>query len=510
MAARRCGMERLARRHSRLLATLVLAVAAGCARPANPPVVVFDQSLDEFFSIRDPGVLGYSRAADALSRAGYATFSNEQPLPLALASLREASRSLLVLGMRLGDSVGLPALPALRSFLDRGGTVLILAEHDNAYGNADAANELLRDAALKVERRPAPFEANPSVSPGPVTLAISRALNTDSIVLYYAAAVAVNAARGGRVLAVARDGTPVAAYAAVGRGRVIVIGDSEFLWNGGPSFGFRVGGNAAFFLRVVRLGIGAGRTRRGAATELHAARESARTTPTLWVLADSLTPRFGSEPDGYGRFVNELAANGIRVVTGPAEDVDAVLVADPVRALPASLDRVPKLIAIASASSGGAQDLVGLTASLSRSGLVDPEEHPLNRLLATRGINLVAGVLRDSSGGFTAEEGAASGWQGCRWRRVAGITYLHGPVAMLASADSSTRLDRELLWPNSASGIVRRGRVSQAPPRPWPLAVATPRALVLASGSVVSNALWTPTCSSAIARDVSRWLRSKE
>jgi len=161
------------------LAAAILLTAA-CQTPSPQPSVVFDESLDEFFSIHDPGALGYSRAAAALVRAGYSVTANRAPLARTLAGLADPRRAALVVGSRLGTTLGSTALTALQAFLARGGTLVLFAEHDNAYGNATALDELVGEFGIRIRTDRLQATLDPRLSPGPITIAASHLTRGDS------------------------------------------------------------------------------------------------------------------------------------------------------------------------------------------------------------------------------------------------------------------------------------------------------------------------------------------
>ena len=263
-----------------------------------------------------------------LRSAGYRVSANDQPLDRFLGTLPRPDAMALVIALPVG-AVPEPAARGVTGFLAAGGRLLLLAEHDDIYGNGAIANRLVGEAAIAVASGRLPGVRHPRFSPGEVAVGHSRALGVDSAVLYLAAPLTKETSDAVALLA-DDAGRPLALGAASGSGRVVLVGDAEFLWNGTPAFGLRMLDNQTLLLGTVRWLVGRGARRAGAA--------SAGVVPPGGVAAFETgdDDRFGAAPDGYAAAplpVSQtdeaddpalplLAAEGIRRLPGIVRDSD--------------------------------------------------------------------------------------------------------------------------------------------------------------------------------------------
>jgi hypothetical protein len=447
---------------------------------------VFDESLGELFSISDPGFQGYALAARALRDRGYQVSTNLGPLEALVSGVGPVDGQVLI--------VALPTQPptpraaaAVRDFVQRGGGLLLLAEHDGIYGNAASLNALLEGWPIAVESGQAPSVVRPDLSPGPVTVVPSPAFDLDSVVLYLAAPL--RREPGAAVAVVAghsREGVGLGAR--VGRGRIAVVGDAEWPWNGTPSLGLRAGRNLAFLRQLVEWLSRPSIAGPDDGVAPNSTRPDSR--PAIAALADRDGRPFGDGPDEYGALLAALRHAGFAtVVTADSAAVagaGAVLVAGPAVPLPKAVRGRP-IVALLHATSGPPPPWGPSGAATA--------DHPAATLLGLAGVEPQVGLLRDT--------GTPTG--ACPWHRSALLrtTAQDAIVHMWAAPTSVAVLDlMPLVTP-------ARSAARSPPPPPhgrWPLVVETPRALVFASGSVLANAATGTACSTRMTRLLTQWL----
>jgi hypothetical protein len=483
----------------------LLVGAVGCGGQLERVTVVFDESLDEYFSIRDPGFMGYSQAATLLRSAGYRVAANDEPLSRFVSRLQAPRSTALVITLRSGASFGREPLGAMRALLARGGAVVLLVEHDDIYGNAGAANELSREFGVEVVSGHADAVRDARLSPGPVTIARLDSPRLDSVLLYLAAPLSVTGPAAS-VLASAPSGTPVAARARAGRGRLLLVGDSEFLWNGTPDLGLAAGNNREFLLALVRLAVGSGAG--GLFSRAGLLVERSPRGPLIAGYLDASEERFGDGPDEYGELLGELAKNGAGIVlTSDSRTLaraDVVVLAEPLSYLHVALRHGQRVVAFAnpvSAAAGGASGVIGPAPQV---GVRIASRHPLAGVLEGAGVQIAVGVLRDSAGQFSVAGDPGVGGRGCVWRRAAPLLVADsGGAAVLEGSRAS--LDTRLMWPSPGAGVLRVRREKRHS-RVWPLVVVSRTAFVLATGAPLRNAAAGTPCYERLVGLLADWI----
>jgi hypothetical protein len=137
-----------------------------------------------------------------------------------------------------------------------------------------------------------------------VTVAGSPAFGLESVVLYLAAPVR---SESGSVTVLASDtAQSVALGVTVGRGRIALVGDAEWLWNGTPTLGLRAGDNLAFLRHVIAW-------LTSPPDRAAAALPEARTAARIVALADQQGYPFGTGATEYGALLKRLEDAGLEV-----------------------------------------------------------------------------------------------------------------------------------------------------------------------------------------------------
>jgi hypothetical protein len=446
--------------------------------------VVFDESLSELFSIGDPGFQGYALAARTLRDDGYRVSSNLAPLAALLPTIARPGEHVLVIALPTRD----PApgdVHAVRAFVARGGGLLVLAEHDDIYGNATRLNGLLARVAIAVVAGQAASARRPDLAPGPVTVAGSPAFGLESVVLYLAAPV--RSESGSTVTVLAGDAAQsVALGVTVGRGRIALVGDAEWLWNGTPTLGLRAGDNLAFLRHVIAW-------LTSPPDRAAAALPEARTAARIVALADQHGYPFGTGATEYGALLKRLEDAGLEVaithVLERAVAAEVVIVGDPTRPLPGTASRA-RLVALLHATSGPPPPWSSGGASA---------DHPASAALAEAGITLETAILA----GVPAEP------DDCSWHRAAAlrVSAPDAVVRVTAPVTASASVD---LMPLVTPARTARRSLASPPAGSWPLVVESPRVLVFASGTVLTNGSAGTTCYDRMAGLLVTWLADGE
>jgi hypothetical protein len=242
------------------------------------PEIVFDASHNQFWSVWDTGVVGYSQLAVLLREAGYRVSENQLPLASILPNLTESA--VLVLGAPQYATYSKEEVGAVVAFVKKGGGLLLLGEHEDFFSINTEQNKLGQQFGMRFK---SDLINDPlhSIAEIPQWLKVgSEPFGLNDIGLFAAASMELD--EQAEVLAVAsadaslepekddtiekalsyvdtltgdsegqeKESFVVAARAEFGLGRVITVSDSEFLWNWNDGVGLNYGENVDFSLKV--------------------------------------------------------------------------------------------------------------------------------------------------------------------------------------------------------------------------------------------------------------------
>lgn len=378
---------------------------------AGPVDVIFDMSMDPVATPFEVAFEGMSRLLALLRRHGASVSSNVLPLETVLGPWGGPGR-VLVLGMPWKTRYSPAALDAIDAFMRAGGGVLVITEHDNVYLHADAQNELTRRYgietlsahAAEVPRQGDPLQgAWPFVSVPKWGIARARFLLPAPLAVRPPAA-----ALAALTTPVRSDWTTVMAEAAVGQGRLLVVSDSEWLWNMTREFGLRGDDNEKLALRM--FGELAGRSAPLVAEPAPGNASTQQDEPgnvTRCIAFESDGNAFALEdaPNGLMTLVRGLRAAGfaLRLATDRgAERCEASLLILPLRPLGEAMARLQerRLILV----TDGDSDSTGYAGSMwSRLPINYDEyagrgaERPLDALARSLGLRIPRATLIDES-----------------------------------------------------------------------------------------------------------------
>lgn len=399
---------------------LLLATSPALADPAlhgtsrtqaGPVDVIFDMSMDPVVTPFEVAFEGMSRLLDLLRRHGASVSSNVLPLESVLGAWGGSGR-ILVLGMPWKTRYSPAALDAIDAFMRAGGGVLVITEHDNVYRHADAQNELTRrygietmfGQAVEVPRAGDPVQgAWPFVAVPAWGIARARFLLPAPLAVRPPAKALAELSTPLR-----SEWATVMAEAAVGQGRLLVVADSEWLWNMTREFGLRGDDNEKLALRA--FGELAGRAGPLAVVpDLHAAAplRGDLGNATRCVAFESEGNAFVPEdaPNGLMTLVRGLRAAGFairRATDRGAEGCEAGLLILPLRPLGEAATRLQarRLILV----TDGDSDVIGDAGSLWRRLPIRYDEYagsgaerPLDALARALGLRIPRVTLIDEN-----------------------------------------------------------------------------------------------------------------
>jgi hypothetical protein len=199
------------------------------------PLILFDAFKEQTWSIKDTGFAGYSSLNLFLKNLGYHTEENHRPYKEALAGL--GPETLLVIGVAMEAKFTEDEIKSILDFVERGGNVLVIAEHDNKYGSSGFLWQIINAGGWRINNDRV-IDHNdalpntdgrwirtvlPSKKEGPVFLCAASLTEFRSDVC--------------EVLLTSFDGNNiVAGLGRYKRGHIAILADSEFLWNGNPDY----------------------------------------------------------------------------------------------------------------------------------------------------------------------------------------------------------------------------------------------------------------------------------
>lgn len=234
---------------------LSIVFCAGFARAQ----IVFDVSRDQPFFPHDAGYAGSSLFAAELYRAGYAVSLNRLPLDRLLAETRPV---LLVVPPTIFRQHADSEVQAVIRYVKSGGSLLLVCEHENYFGNAGNLNRFLEGSGISILADKAENPSAEHFADRSRPSVLTPATKKDSVVFYLPALLQL----ADSTASVARTpaGECLAAVAPWESGRVGVVADLEIFWNMSPATGIRYGQNKEFVLYLVRRLAGEGAPKRPA------------------------------------------------------------------------------------------------------------------------------------------------------------------------------------------------------------------------------------------------------
>jgi hypothetical protein len=211
-------------------------------------MVMFDGSREQFWSPFDVGFFGYSELGVLLRDEGFLV--SEVNLPVTFSLQVEPRGSVFVMGPAAGQKYTAKEIKAVKDYVEKGGGLLVLTE--GAEGSGDNfQNPIASQFGVLFANGSIVDTAHCAAgSGGQWIFARSTRFGIDSVLVPIAAPLML-AKSASPILGGYDTATPpravVAAAAQYGKGRVVCIGDSQFLMNGGRgSIGIDCGKNREF------------------------------------------------------------------------------------------------------------------------------------------------------------------------------------------------------------------------------------------------------------------------
>lgn len=208
--------------------------------------LVIDISHSQPVYPTDAGFAGMSRFFVALDKAGIPIAFRNRPMNLIHKELHPTST--LLLFPAILQSYDSSEVASVRKFVESGGHLILIPEHDNFFKNASEFNKFLNGTGITISYDAVRDfqDSDPMSASWP---AMNCSLDTTlRLKLYLPASLKVNspALTYGSCV-----GQPVYASTALGVGKISVLADFEIFWNMGSESGIRFGDNQRFLTDVL-------------------------------------------------------------------------------------------------------------------------------------------------------------------------------------------------------------------------------------------------------------------
>ena len=223
----------------------LLIIAGKRQKPKTEADIIFDAFKEQVWPIKDTGFAGYSSLNLFLKDLGYRTAENHKPYKEVLPYLD--SQTLFVIGVAMEAGFTEDETKHILDFVARGGKLLLIAEHDNKYGSADFLRPFIHAAGWNISNARVVSESD-SV-PGTQGRWIRTRLPSgkEGPILLWAAELSAMREKSCKVLLTSLSGEYiVAGLGNYEKGKIAIIGDSEFLWNTNPDYRWKGNYTLAF------------------------------------------------------------------------------------------------------------------------------------------------------------------------------------------------------------------------------------------------------------------------
>ncbi|MFX1450725.1 MAG: hypothetical protein ACFFCM_07785 [Promethearchaeota archaeon] len=220
--------------------------------------IVFDTSHFQVWSIWDTGFVGYSDLAILLRNNNFKVSASTNFLNETIPSLKKGD--ILVLNLGKYQTYTDQEITLIVQFVQQGGGVLVIGEHDNEWELATFQNKLLTNFNITINDDVV-IDAYYYKFSNWITFN-SSFFNLDNITFFAAASLtlgdgAISIAKASNFSTPIPNAT-VGARCEYGEGRVICVTDSEFIWNGddgtgkSQGLGMKIGNNSKFALDIFK------------------------------------------------------------------------------------------------------------------------------------------------------------------------------------------------------------------------------------------------------------------
>lgn len=300
--------------------------------------VLYDESHNNVWGAQDTGFYGYSGFAGTLVRHGLCVSASSKPLNELLGGLSdgEALNKILVLNVAKYQSYHPEETAEAVRFVERGGRLFVLGEHEDMYGSSKFQNALLErfgvafDNDYVGEEMPADRLERSGIG-NLNQKAVSDFFGLRGVSHLLSSSIKIISRPSGYtdLLRGFRDGRDrvIAAGFPYGRGRVALLGDSEIFWNGDGRIGMGKGENREFLLMMMEWLLEKRLSPVKRKPVVLAAEPAVPPAGRMFIDTSSLGKGADETRGGLGRFAEYFRGRGYEIVSGdecPGWDVRVV------------------------------------------------------------------------------------------------------------------------------------------------------------------------------------------
>ena len=232
------------------------------------PQVVFDGTHGQIASLWDTGFHGLSHLVKALIGQSYYISSNTAPFLDMISTL--SKNDVLVMGIAKEAHYSSEEINAIVDFVDVGGGLLIIGEHDNFANSSNFQNPLASHFGMtfnsdRIYDTENYNEGSFTEVKGKWIIINSSFFDLDDICFYFCSSMNLSANAEAILMSSSAseieteenpfESTPgpavVGAKSLFGEGRVVGVSDSQFLWNGDGAIGLDYGDNKILAIEMI-------------------------------------------------------------------------------------------------------------------------------------------------------------------------------------------------------------------------------------------------------------------
>ncbi|HOJ30049.1 MAG TPA: DUF4350 domain-containing protein [Spirochaetota bacterium] len=216
--------------------------------------LIYDQSHNNVWGLWDHGYCGYSHIAGVLKQHGIPASVNLKKLDECISSLPSMgySNAILMLSVAKYQRFDDREIDAISNFVNAGGLLFVIAEHDNMYNSATFLNAVTHKMGITINSDAAGKDNDAFQSLDDLNnRAYSKKFKLKNVLHMLSASLSGTADSFEVLLRDDETDNIIAGGCRYGKGKMLVVGDSEMFWNGDGKVGIHAGDNSAFFKHCI-------------------------------------------------------------------------------------------------------------------------------------------------------------------------------------------------------------------------------------------------------------------
>ncbi|MEW6527301.1 MAG: DUF4350 domain-containing protein [Spirochaetota bacterium] len=212
--------------------------------------LIYDQSHNNVWGLWDHGYCGYSHIAGELKQYGIPASVNLKKIDECIFSLPSMGYryAILMLSVAKYQRFDDREIDAICNFINAGGLLFVIAEHDNMYNCATFLNAVTQKIGITINSDAAGKDNDTVQSLDDLNnRAYSKKFKLNNVLHMLSASLSGTTDSFEVLLRDDETDSIIAAGCRYGNGKMLVVGDSEMFWNGDGKVGIHAGDNNAFF-----------------------------------------------------------------------------------------------------------------------------------------------------------------------------------------------------------------------------------------------------------------------